>query len=323
MSPDSLLSQQAIALYRRLVAEGPVQLGSEPGAVSPDDPELAELDDIGLSYRSPCFPGAVLAVRPEVACERLLGSVQHEIARRHELLGAALNDIIGLQREFARIQSGERLAGAAVEILTDREVIGRTAKELMHSARQEALELSVSMHSSGLRHIELPLEPAVAPGVRHRAVYSGTCLDSDLGRELLRLGREAGEEQRISSRWLTSLRIADDDAALVPLDADSRRRALLVRSRPLVVLLRQWFELVWDKAAPLGSRPPALRLTSLELEILQLQACGHKDAAIARKLGVSVRTVRRHTSNILAVLGVRTRFAAGAKAVRDGWLSEA
>jgi hypothetical protein len=45
--------------------------------------------------------------------------------------------------------------------------------------------------------------------------------------------------------------------------------------------------------------------------LLTLMASGLTDGAIARKLGISERTVRRRVSDILAELGVATRFQAG------------
>jgi DNA-binding NarL/FixJ family response regulator len=47
---------------------------------------------------------------------------------------------------------------------------------------------------------------------------------------------------------------------------------------------------------------------------------GLHDAAIARRAGVSVVSVRRHITAVLAKLGVTSRFAAGAAAQRRGWI---
>jgi DNA-binding NarL/FixJ family response regulator len=44
------------------------------------------------------------------------------------------------------------------------------------------------------------------------------------------------------------------------------------------------------------------------------------DEAIARALGTSVRTVRRHITALLEMLGVNSRFAAGAAAAKRGWI---
>lgn len=49
-------------------------------------------------------------------------------------------------------------------------------------------------------------------------------------------------------------------------------------------------------------------------------AQGLADAAIARRAGISVTTVRRHITTIMAKLNVTSRFAAGAAAQRRGWI---
>lgn len=70
----------------------------------------------------------------------------------------------------------------------------------------------------------------------------------------------------------------------------------------------------------LGSRrrtPAAVKeLTSRQVTIGRLMATGAKDAAIARQLGLSLRTVRAEISALVAGLGARSRFQAGCLLVR-------
>lgn len=54
------------------------------------------------------------------------------------------------------------------------------------------------------------------------------------------------------------------------------------------------------------------------LSVLRLMADGVKDEAIAHRLGISVRTVRRHIAGYLETTGSGNRFAAGVAAGRDG-----
>ena len=58
-------------------------------------------------------------------------------------------------------------------------------------------------------------------------------------------------------------------------------------------------------------------LTERQAGILQLVAAGHDNAAIARRLGISRSTVRKHLENINARLGVSSRTAAVARAFPD------
>lgn len=61
-------------------------------------------------------------------------------------------------------------------------------------------------------------------------------------------------------------------------------------------------------------------LTARQLVTLRLMAEGHTDDAIAKRLGLSGRTVRRIATELMTELGARSRFAAGVHAVRRGWL---
>ena len=57
-------------------------------------------------------------------------------------------------------------------------------------------------------------------------------------------------------------------------------------------------------------------LTPREAEVLALVASGYTEREIARDLGLSPHTVKAHTGNILIKLGVTTRAAAVAVALR-------
>ncbi len=56
------------------------------------------------------------------------------------------------------------------------------------------------------------------------------------------------------------------------------------------------------------------------LLVLALMAVGMKDEAIARQLGMSPRTLRRRSQELLAELGAGNRFQAGVEAARRGWI---
>ena len=70
----------------------------------------------------------------------------------------------------------------------------------------------------------------------------------------------------------------------------------------------------------LGSRrrtPVAVsELTSRQVAIGRMMSTGAKDAAIARDLGLSLRTVRSEISALIAGLGAKSRLQAGCLLVR-------
>jgi len=71
------------------------------------------------------------------------------------------------------------------------------------------------------------------------------------------------------------------------------------------------------RATGRGAAAPA-GLTSRELEVLAGISGGESNRAIALRLGISVRTVDRHVSNVLDKLGVASRAEAAAFAARHG-----
>ena len=64
-------------------------------------------------------------------------------------------------------------------------------------------------------------------------------------------------------------------------------------------------------------RHPAPRLTARQRELLRLVAAGHTNAQVARRLGVTEKTVGKHLENIYASLQVSSRTAAVARAFPD------
>ena len=80
------------------------------------------------------------------------------------------------------------------------------------------------------------------------------------------------------------------------------------------------FESLWDRAVPasLGSDPLQKAGAGAETgvapearEILRLMAAGLNDKAIAHELGISMRTLNRRISELMAQLNARSRFQIG------------
>jgi DNA-binding NarL/FixJ family response regulator len=72
--------------------------------------------------------------------------------------------------------------------------------------------------------------------------------------------------------------------------------------------------------APVITPAPVLRGAEVELkqQIILLLAEGAKDETVARRLGLSLRTCRRHIAEILDHLDASSRFQAGYRAGRLG-----
>ncbi|MGH3747927.1 MAG: response regulator transcription factor, partial [Micromonosporaceae bacterium] len=68
--------------------------------------------------------------------------------------------------------------------------------------------------------------------------------------------------------------------------------------------------------APAASQTPGAELTARESQVLRCLASGMSNKQIARSLGISVRTVTVHVSNLLRKTGAASRTEAALWAVR-------
>jgi DNA-binding NarL/FixJ family response regulator len=119
--------------------------------------------------------------------------------------------------------------------------------------------------------------------------------------------------------------IVDRKIAVVPVKAeDSQAEAIVMTSGGVVAALYALFQTIWKTAKPLGSarQRDEQELTPQDRQVLNFLAAGMTDEAIARRMGVSVRTARRIASDLIGRLDARSRFQAGARAAARDWITE-
>ncbi|OLT18092.1 hypothetical protein BJF80_02095 [Serinicoccus sp. CUA-874] len=74
------------------------------------------------------------------------------------------------------------------------------------------------------------------------------------------------------------------------------------------------FDELWRRAEPLMSRDASAQ----DVKLLELLSLGFKDEAIARQMGLGLRTVRRRVAALMDEHGVDTRFQLGLAVSRRG-----
>lgn len=159
----------------------------------------------------------------------------------------------------------------------------------------------------------------LATGRTSRAIYPVRALTE--AREALLARAQLGEQIRVISDMPTRMFILGDAHAVLPEPigyTDSPR--VHVRQRAVVAALRFWFEELWERATPVPEMDFGEARPDLRRFLLEQLVSGATDAAVARTLGVSLRTVRRRIASMMEELGVDTRFQLGVEAVRRGWV---
>ncbi|MEV7996315.1 helix-turn-helix transcriptional regulator [Streptomyces sp. NPDC086077] len=133
-----------------------------------------------------------------------------------------------------------------------------------------------------------------------------------------------GVSVRTGPHTLPPLIMVDGKCAIVSVDSHESGIGVMKIDVPsLTAALDLFATQMWQQAAPLQmSGAVDVGLTESETALLVLLSRGYTDAAAARHLGYSLRTVARMMSRIMIRLNASSRFEAGVKAQRLGWLEQ-
>lgn len=298
---------------------------------------LEDLRDVGLVARSNGMDAAYAAVDPRYALTAVTDRLTDQVRRIRD-------QIPRLADQFQQSVADESGTGRT-RLIGDAGAVAGWYVRLQHQAQEELVIFDRPPYVSG------PLEPLeaviIGRGVSWRAVYTADSFSREGSWEETARLAEQGEQARIVPALPLKLVISDRKIALVSLNLDGiSHDALVTESAPLVELLCQVFEGYWSRALPLtaasGGTPESLRAalsrvepgpavpsvrssssreaTAEEQSILALVGAGLTDEAIAARLGLSVRSLRRRSQKLMADLGAANRFQAGVEAARRGWV---
>ncbi|MFF4382403.1 LuxR C-terminal-related transcriptional regulator [Kitasatospora sp. NPDC001547] len=309
--------------------------GPAPGAPLPDGPApetpTADAPLAGSPLAGSAPAGATIAwqpVSPQAATAQLLSARDTALRAREEALReqrrliqrqrdglAALVPVYLQARQHAFPQG-------TIDRLPDKFAVRSLLADVIDSCRSEVL---VSKHGgsfppAALREA-LPRDLALLDrGIRMRSLYQHATRFDQPTRVHAEQLIGAGAEIRTLPEVLPQLIIVDGSLALLPASSGG---ALIIREPDLLSYLLTVFERDWENATPFATGPQAAHdvTKTMKQSILVLLAKGLKDESIARRLGISLRTCRRHVSELLDSLGAHSRFQAGVVAERLGLTS--
>ncbi|MDQ2897705.1 MAG: helix-turn-helix transcriptional regulator [Actinomycetota bacterium] len=281
------------------------------------------LFELALVRQSLDQPGELHAVGPDIGLQAALARQQAELARRQRQVAesqATVNVMIAEHadaRRDAAHSDAEQLLGMDVaqdrleqlaldtteEVLTFMPGGAQSPAALRRAGRNDSrlLERDVSIRTIGLDSIRNDHAT-----LAHARFLAG-----------------AGAQFRTAPVLPPRMIVADRRTALLPIDPDNTRKGLLFITSPgIVASLLALFEQAWEIATPLGAdrEPDRQGLPAQERALLKLLGQGFTDDVAAARLGVSPRTARRMMAELMERLGARSRFEAGLKAARHGWL---
>ena len=277
---------------------------------------------LALLRRSADKPGHIHAVDPELGLTHALARQQADLARRQQEIADSQVAIAQLIHDVGR--SHRETTATATEIVGIDAVYDRLDR-LSQETRFEVLTLMPGGPQSAValqraRHND---ERLLRRKIKIRTVGLASIRNDPATMAHARFLTDSGAEFRTSPVLPPRMIVVDQRAALLPLDpSDTRRGALYLTGPGVVASLLALFAQVWEIATPLGAAhdPDREGLSEQERALLKLLAEGRTDEAAAARLGISARTARRMMADLMERLEACSRFEAGLKAARCGWL---
>jgi len=158
----------------------------------------------------------------------------------------------------------------------------------------------------------------MADGLVLRCIYPLSVLDTAVGRRWIGAWSDAGEEQRFVVDPPSEFLIAGSNAVLACAEWNvPESDYVIIREPMLIAAFTALHENTYASGVALGAD---LGEKQREAKLIDLMALGLKDEAIARTLGLSLRTVRRRIADLMDEHGVDTRFQLGAALLARGRL---
>ncbi|MDI3420312.1 helix-turn-helix transcriptional regulator [Streptomyces luteolus] len=281
------------------------------------------LIDLALVHPDPDDPQWLRPVPPSAALAQLLQPVEREIQERRRLT-VALSDAF---EPFMAISALAPPTTHAITVLEGVSLINATLDRVVAGCSKELLTVQPGggRPAQTLKEALSRVQPLLNRGIQMRTLYQHTARHTELTLHYLeQVGPEV--EVRTLEEIIDRLIIVDREVAFIPARSD-RQVALELRHPGLVEYLVGVFDQFWRLAVPINEEIPAYDprtdgVTGVQRSIAKLLVEGHVDEAIARRLGMNVRTCRAHVAKLAAALGSGSRTQLGYLIAKSGLLEE-
>lgn len=282
--------------------------------------ELAKLSLLRPSWEE---PDVLRLVRPEVGLAALLAREEAALLAKQQEIERSRTAVAQMIAAYAD-QNTARPSDDS-EALVGIDTIRSRIEELVADCRQELLGFEPKSAQTPENLLaSRPLDEALlGRGVTVRVIYPDSVRNDQATTGYAAWLTGNGGRVRTTPVLPLRMLIFDGRTALLPTDpADSGAGAVLLRGAGVVAALVALFEQTWGAAGPLGEERvrDEQGLSDQEREVFRLLSTGLTDEAVARRLDVSVRTLRRVTADLMERLDARSRFQAGYLAAARGWL---
>jgi DNA-binding CsgD family transcriptional regulator len=309
-------------LLRRPDLAAPVEASHLGVPADVADAVLDELVHAGLLVPGDDGP---IVVPPELAVEALSARAEEQLEARRRAIHDAREGISAAVADL--VDSHRELAASVTEVVRTGDAVRARLHQLTHQATDHVWSINPgpALSPRAIAASRVMDRTLHEHAVTQRAIVDDIALADPLFRQYLHEVTAQGDYIRRHPAPPAQLLLFDDVTAVVPLiESESNFGALIVHEPGLIAPLIALFEQSWAAAVPLelslpdDADPDGPRIR----HVLTMLAHGHSDAAIARQLNVSSRTIGRLVAEAGRRLQAGTRVEICMLALRAGWISD-
>ncbi|MBP2707930.1 hypothetical protein JOL79_29535 [Microbispora sp. RL4-1S] len=293
------------------IEQAAADLGVEVAGVARAVEHLLEIrllrvaDDVGRRFEP---------VDPQLAAASLVSSVEREIYLRRELIDQIRERVGVFQPDWTGAVTAA--PGAAVDYLVGAMEVRGFLKTAGDACREEVLVLQTG--SGGADDLVEPFLALLARGVAVRIICQHRNRGDVATRMRLKRLTDAGAVIYTLSHIPRSALVFDRSLVVMFGMNEEEVSVARVHNQGIAQFFLDMFNHMWETATPLegvgfGYADVA---DDLQQAIAALMAKGYTDEVVARKLGMSVRSCRRHIGTLMRDLDATSRFQAGVQAAR-------
>ncbi|MFF4553558.1 LuxR C-terminal-related transcriptional regulator [Streptomyces sp. NPDC001422] len=320
-------NEREIALYRWVARNermDPDRAARELGLGRDEvDAAVVSLTELGLMKADSDDPSRLRPVDPDLVAAVVTTTMEAEIRTQQAELHRIRDQFADLRGHY--LDSISR-GSVGVEVIPRLEEV----RAALNRASEECVQEMLTSQPGGNRVPEV-LQEALARdsamlgrGVRMRTLYHHTARFNGPSQAYVSMVSSLGAEYRTAHELFGRLIVFDRKVAFIP-ERGGTWGAVVIREPSVVSYLCEVFEQAWMQAAPFSdAATDGLELVAKDIDrtIARLLAAGLKDETIARRIGMSLRTARKHIADIMETLGAESRFQAGVLAARAGLLDD-
>ncbi|MFB6437638.1 helix-turn-helix transcriptional regulator [Streptomyces sp. NPDC056411] len=313
------LSAVGITLYELALNSSAVLPASLPGqlgkTVEEVEEALAELSAMGLLCPADDKPGMLTAVSPDSAAAQTLFPMEQALRDQQSAVAQVRAELERLRPLYAATRA-KWLRSSGIEILLTLKSVRSMLTELAASCTTEML---TSQPGGGrptpvLEEAIVRDEDLLRRGVKIRTLYQHTARYNQPTVAYVERVARLGAEVRTLSDGFARLIVFDRKTAVISYHGHPHG-GVLVHDQSIVDFAVASFERTWLTATPFAADYQVEQVRALSSEvkqdIMRLLVSGLDDRAIARRLGMGLRSCQRHIAEIMDQLEARSRLHAG------------